>query len=54
MFWNTAERGRLERFGRGLFLPDSSDTSAPAEIYKCLLTTAKEDRDDTLTPTLTN
>lgn len=35
MFWNTAERGRLERFGRGLLLADSADTSPPAEICKC-------------------
>lgn len=53
MFWNTAERGRLERFGRGLFLPGSADASPPAEIYKCFLTTA-EDRDQTIALTLSD
>lgn len=53
MFWKTAERGRLERFKRGLFLPVSTDTSAPAETHNFLSTKA-EDRYKYITPTLTN
>lgn len=39
MFWKTAERGRLDLFGRGLLLP--ADTSPPAEIYKYFFTESR-------------
>lgn len=46
MFWNTEERGRLERFTRGLFFPDSGGVSPPATHNFVL---PKEDRYKTVT-----
>lgn len=37
IFWNTVERGRLERVSRGLHLAESSDASPPAKTNGFLL-----------------